>query len=212
MSTADMAGGGARQNAGTSAVGRRRWAIGLLWRRHPDQLLRSHQVFRSPVRNCGRFISSSRRLDLGLLFSAFFWSYALLQIPAGLVVDRLGVTQGRPLQRLPLERGLRRPSQPVPVDSADLLLARLVLGIAEAPSLSGELEGHRLLVPAVMSIVHLAIFDVGGKFSNVVGVPLVALAVVPLRMALGLRYGGGASELRVFPGLLPHVPRPKPNT
>ena len=26
--------------------------------------------------------------DLGVLLSAFFWSYALLQIPAGLVVDR----------------------------------------------------------------------------------------------------------------------------
>src|SRR5579872_6207900 len=32
-------------------------------------------------------------VDLGLLFSAFFWSYALLQIPVGLIVDRLGVTR-----------------------------------------------------------------------------------------------------------------------
>src|SRR5690348_12691292 len=32
-------------------------------------------------------------VDLGVLFSAFFWSYALLQIPVGLVVDRLGVTR-----------------------------------------------------------------------------------------------------------------------
>ena len=30
--------------------------------------------------------------QLGLLFSAFFWSYALLQIPTGLVLDRFGVT------------------------------------------------------------------------------------------------------------------------
>src|SRR5271156_7140439 len=29
--------------------------------------------------------------DLGLLFSAFFWSYAILQIPVGIVLDRLGV-------------------------------------------------------------------------------------------------------------------------
>src|SRR6185437_4331952 len=32
-------------------------------------------------------------VDLGMLFSAFFWSYALLQIPVGLVLDRLGVTR-----------------------------------------------------------------------------------------------------------------------
>jgi len=31
--------------------------------------------------------------QLGLLFSAFFWSYALLQIPTGMVLDRFGVTR-----------------------------------------------------------------------------------------------------------------------
>src|SRR5581483_2136378 len=31
--------------------------------------------------------------DLGILFSAFFWSYAVLQIPAGLLLDRFGVTR-----------------------------------------------------------------------------------------------------------------------
>jgi MFS transporter, ACS family, D-galactonate transporter len=30
--------------------------------------------------------------ELGWLFSAFFWSYALLQIPTGMILDRFGVT------------------------------------------------------------------------------------------------------------------------
>jgi ACS family D-galactonate transporter-like MFS transporter len=30
--------------------------------------------------------------ELGWLFSGFFWSYALLQIPSGMILDRLGVT------------------------------------------------------------------------------------------------------------------------
>ncbi|MDR5733958.1 MFS transporter [Caballeronia sp. LZ025] len=29
--------------------------------------------------------------DMGVLFSAFSWVYALLQIPAGVVLDRFGV-------------------------------------------------------------------------------------------------------------------------
>jgi ACS family D-galactonate transporter-like MFS transporter len=29
--------------------------------------------------------------ELGMLFSAFFWSYSLLQVPGGLVLDRFGV-------------------------------------------------------------------------------------------------------------------------
>src|ERR1700722_6387331 len=30
--------------------------------------------------------------ELGLLFSGFFWSYALLQIPTGMILDRFGGT------------------------------------------------------------------------------------------------------------------------
>src|ERR1700743_216480 len=30
--------------------------------------------------------------ELGWLFSGFFWSYALLQIPTGMIHDRFGVT------------------------------------------------------------------------------------------------------------------------
>jgi sugar phosphate permease len=31
-------------------------------------------------------------LDMGILFSAFAWSYSLLQIPVGMVLDRFGPT------------------------------------------------------------------------------------------------------------------------
>src|SRR5438874_2405326 len=30
--------------------------------------------------------------DIGLLSSAFFWTYSLLQVPGGMVLDRFGVT------------------------------------------------------------------------------------------------------------------------
>src|SRR5271156_4469306 len=58
--------------------------------------------------------------DLGLLFSAFFWSYAILQIPVGIVLDRLrlNLRGACPARR----RG--------------------------GASLSGQFQGHRLLVPA----------------------------------------------------------------
>ena len=32
--------------------------------------------------------------ELGVLFSAFFWPYALLQVPAGLLLDRYGLAAG----------------------------------------------------------------------------------------------------------------------
>ena len=32
-------------------------------------------------------------VEMGFLFSAFFWSYSLLQVPGGMVLDRFGVTR-----------------------------------------------------------------------------------------------------------------------
>ena len=43
--------------------------------------------------------------EMGLLFSAFFWSYALLQIPSGLLLDRFGVTRGAAQSILGMQRG-----------------------------------------------------------------------------------------------------------
>ena len=42
--------------------------------------------------------------EFGWLFSGFFWSYALLQIPTGMILDRFGVTQRQPRQHVFLVR------------------------------------------------------------------------------------------------------------
>jgi MFS family permease len=124
-------------------------------------------------------------VDLGLLFSAFFWSYALLQIPAGLVVDRLGVTRvGRCSAFLwSVACALTACASGL----GGLLLARLVLGIAEAPSFPASSKATGYWFPRSERSLSTSLFDVGGKFSNVVGVPLVALAVV----RFGWRWGFG---------------------
>lgn len=68
---------------------------------------------------------------MGLIFSAFSWTYALAQIPGGLVLDRLGtrITYGLSLalwSLATLAHGLA-------TGVAGLLGARLALGAAEAP-------------------------------------------------------------------------------
>ena len=87
MSTADMAGGGARQNAGTSAVGRRRWTIGVLL----GVGILINYFDRVNISVAAPQLQQEFGLtpaDVGLLFSAFFWSYAILQVPVGIVLDR----------------------------------------------------------------------------------------------------------------------------
>ena len=75
--------------------------------------------------------------QIGLLFSAFFWSYSLLQLPGGMVLDRFGIKTGRPLGRIPVGRGIR-PSPHLASGYAGIFAARLLLGIAEAPGMTGN--------------------------------------------------------------------------
>lgn len=123
--------------------------------------------------------------EMGLLFSAFFWSYALLQIPAGLFLDRFGVTRiGRWGAFL---WGLASTITACAGGFAGIFIARLLLGIAEAPSFPANAKATGYWFPRTERAMSTALFDAAAKFSNVIGVPLIALAVVHL----GWRWGFG---------------------
>ncbi|HZU62145.1 MAG TPA: MFS transporter, partial [Novosphingobium sp.] len=68
---------------------------------------------------------------MGLIFSAFSWTYALAQIPGGLVLDRLGtrLTYALSLGLWSAMTALHAAMTGV----AGLISARLALGLAEAP-------------------------------------------------------------------------------
>ena len=129
--------------------------------------------------------------DLGLLFSAFFWSYALLQIPVGLVLDRLGVTRvGRWSAFL---WGTAQVLTACAGGFAGIFAARVLLGIAEAPSFPASSKAVGYWFPRAERAMSTAIYDVGAKFSNVIGVPLVALAVARLGWRWGFTVVGALS-------------------
>jgi len=127
--------------------------------------------------------------DLGILFSAFFWSYAVLQIPAGLLLDRFGVTRvGRWSSFLWV---LASTLTACAGGFTGILLARLVLGVAESPSFPANAKATGYWFPRKERALSTAIFDTAAKFSNVIGVPLIALAVV----RGGWRWGFGLSAV-----------------
>ena len=74
--------------------------------------------------------------DIGLLLSAYAWSYAVLQIPAGMILDRFGVTLvGRVGALLwAVASGLTALAGGI----VGIFAARLALGVAEAPSFPGN--------------------------------------------------------------------------
>ncbi|WP_347558210.1 MFS transporter [Robbsia sp. KACC 23696] len=127
--------------------------------------------------------------EMGILFSAFSWTYALLQIPAGMVLDRFGVTRvGRWGTAL---WALASAATAMTTGFVGLLSARLMLGVAEAPGLSLSAKATGYWFPRKERALATAIFDASAKFANVIGVPLIAIAVV----SLGWRWGFGISAV-----------------
>ncbi|WP_205676597.1 MFS transporter [Aquitalea aquatilis] len=127
--------------------------------------------------------------DLGLLFSAFFWTYALLQIPTGMILDRFGVTRvGRWGALL---WGVASTLTACAGGFGGIFVARALLGVAEAPGFPVSAKATGYWFPRRERAMATAVFDAAAKFSNVIGVPLVALTVVHL----GWRWGFGLTAL-----------------
>jgi MFS family permease len=121
--------------------------------------------------------------ELGYLFAAYSWSYTALQIPVGLVVDRLGVTRvGRWGSML---WTMASAVTAVAGGFWGIVAARLLLGVAEAPSFPAVSKATGHWFPRNERARATSIFDASAKFSNVIGVPLIAFAVV----RFGWRWG-----------------------
>src|SRR5579864_5215518 len=130
--------------------------------------------------------------ELGWLFSGFFWSYALLQIPTGMILDRFGVTWVNRISTF--FWSVMSAATAFASGFGGILGARILLGVAEAPSFPASSKATGYWFPRQERALATSIFDAAAKFSNVIGVPLVALAVVHF----GWRWGFGITGLLSF--------------
>jgi MFS family permease len=130
--------------------------------------------------------------ELGILFSAFFWSYSLLQVPGGMVLDRFGVTfVGRWGAFL---WSVASAVTAVASGFGGVFAARVLLGVAEAPAFPASQKATGYWFPRQERARSTAIFDSAAKFSNVIGVPLVAVVIVQY----GWRWGFGITAILSF--------------
>jgi sugar phosphate permease len=114
--------------------------------------------------------------ELGWLFSGFFWSYALLQIPTGMILDRFGVTRVNRVSTF--FWSVISTATAFASGFGGIFGARILLGAAEAPGFPASSKATGYWFPRQERALATSIFDAAAKFSNVIGVPLVALAVV----------------------------------
>ena len=112
---------------------------------------------------------------IGYLLSTYSWTYVMLQLPSGPVLDRYGV---KPVIRISaflwsvasFATGLAR-------GFAAIVSARLLLGIAEAPTFPGNAKAIGVWFPRNERGLATAIFDSSAKFASAIGIPLVAVIV-----------------------------------
>ncbi len=123
------------------------------------------------VRNAFHLSDSMR----GWLNSAFFWSYALLQIPAGWVADRYGVK--RPYAIGFLLWTLISAATGLVNGVSQLLLLRVLLGAGESIGAPASLRWIRWNCPEERRGLAVGIYMAGTKIGSAIGVPIAAFLV-----------------------------------
>jgi MFS transporter, ACS family, D-galactonate transporter len=131
--------------------------------------------------------------ELGWLFSGFFWSYALLQIPSGMILDRFGVTAVYRVSSFLWS--VTSAMTALAGGFGGVLAARLLLGVAEGPGFPASAKATGYWFPRGERAMATSIFDAAAKFANVIGVPLVAVAVVQFGWRWGFAITGMLSFL-----------------
>lgn len=111
----------------------------------------------------------------GLMNSAFFWSYALLQIPAGWVVDRLGV-------KYPYAVGfvfwsLLSAGTGLAGSASQLFIFRLLLGAGESIVAPASLRWIRMNIEERQRGLAMGIYMAGTKIGPAVGAPVAAFLI-----------------------------------
>jgi sugar phosphate permease len=112
---------------------------------------------------------------LGIVFSAYLWSYSLLQIPVGMWLDRIGVTWVTRVATILWSAATFLTA--IAGGLGLVLLARVLLGVAEAPAFPACQKATGYWFPRKERGLCTSTFDGAAKFSNVIGIPVVAFIV-----------------------------------
>ena len=128
----------------------------------------------------------------GFLSSAYSWTYALMQIPAGVLLDRFGVRRVGMISTLLWSAA----SFGAAISSglAGLFGARFLLGIGEASTFPANAKALGYWFPQAERSLATAITDSAAKFSTAIGVPFLGV----LLLRFGWRWSFAVTGLISF--------------
>ena len=117
-------------------------------------------------------------IAFGYLSSAYNWTYALCQLPIGVLLDRFGVKRIGRISTFVW--GMASFFASIAPGIPSLFGARLLLGVGEAPTFPANAKAIGLWFPASKRGFATAIFDSAAKFSSVIGVPLLGVVLLKI--------------------------------
>lgn len=112
----------------------------------------------------------------GYLLSAYVWTYAALQLPVGVILDRFGVRLVGRISTLVWSVASFAAAAAGSIGS--LFGARLLLGIGEAPSFPANAKAIGYWFPGHERSLATALFDGAAKFASAIGVPLIGAVLI----------------------------------
>ena len=115
-------------------------------------------------------------VTFGYLASAYNWTYAVLQIPIGVMLDRFGVRRiGRVATLL---WSVASFASGLATGIYSFFAARLLLGIGEAPTFPANAKAVGYWFPERERSFATSINDAAAKFASAIGVPILGLFVI----------------------------------
>src|SRR6266699_3886781 len=164
-----------KTDLGSEKISRRRWMIALLL---GVGVLVNYfdRVNLSVSRDALQASFGISAVMFGYLSSAYNWTYALLQLPSGLLLDRFGVRRVGIISTMIWS--VASFAAAISTGIGSLFGARFLLGIGEAPTFPANSKATGYWFPKDERSLATAMFDSAAKFSSAIGIPLLGLLLL----------------------------------
>lgn len=132
-------------------------------------------------------------ISYGYLLGAYSWTYALLQLPSGVLLDRFGLRRVGGVSSFLWTLASLATAAATGVIS--LFSSRLLLGVGEASIFPLNAKAIGLWFPERERGLPTAFFDSAAKFSPAIGIPLVGLLLLHFGWRISFAFTGVLSLL-----------------
>jgi ACS family D-galactonate transporter-like MFS transporter len=131
-------------------------------------------------------------ITFGYLSGAYSWTYAICQLPVGVLLDKFGIKRVGRLSTLLWS--VASFGAAISSGLGGLFAARFLLGIGEAPTFPANAKAIGYWFPQKERSFATSLFDAAAKFASAIGVPLIGI----LLLRIGWRWSFAATGLLSF--------------